>query len=115
MSADANWTYTYDVKGNLTEKDSTATGSLLHWIYVYNDANEMTEARQYDASGMLSQTVDYKYGVFGNLIQEAVTVSSTTTTRFAYDGSNIVASLDGSSSLTSRYVYADGVAQPIVR
>ena len=45
-------------KGNLTEKDSTATGSLLHWIYVYNDANEMTEARQYDASGMLSQTVD---------------------------------------------------------
>jgi RHS repeat-associated protein len=40
---------------------------------------------------------------------------STVTTRFAYDGENIWADLDGSNNLQVRYLYGDGVDQILAR
>ena len=40
--------------------------------------------------------------------------SSTGTTRFLYDGDNLVAEYDGSGNLLRRYVHGVGVDQPLV-
>ena len=37
------------------------------------------------------------------------------TTRFAYDGSNVWADLDGGNTVEARRVYGDGVDQPLAR
>jgi hypothetical protein len=67
----------------------------------------MTGANEYDADGgNLIKQATYKYDAFGNLIEEDVDPdgagpSGTTTTRFAYDGSNVWADMDLTSSPTA--------------
>jgi RHS repeat-associated protein len=62
----------------------------------------------------------YKYDVFGNRIEKAVDADGaggggTTTTRFAYDGIEIWADLDGSSNLQTRYIKGDAIDQIFAR
>jgi hypothetical protein len=80
----------------------------------------------------LQEEVDFKYDVFGNRIEKDVTQSGTTTVeRYALDwtagGSpatgvttdntswNVVADLNGSGSLTTRYLRGDAVDQLFAR
>jgi hypothetical protein len=41
-------------------------------------------------------------------------VAGTTTTRFAYDGLNLIADYNGANALQHRYVFGPGVDEPIV-
>src|SRR5260370_29230389 len=96
------------------------------WTYAYDNKNEMTEADQYNSSNVLQQKVVFKYDVFGNRVEKDV--NSTSTQRFAYDGWNpsqaggvgnanwqVWADLDGTSSLTTRYLHGDVVDQLFAR
>jgi len=84
MSADANWTYAYDNNGNLTQKHSVS--SAESWTYAWSSTNELTEAKHYDNFGSLSQTVDYAYNAFGDMVDQSIV--SGAKTRFAYNGWN---------------------------
>jgi RHS repeat-associated protein len=120
LSTDGTWDYVYDAKGNVTEKDSVSTAEK--WTYAYNNANELTQAKHYDASSALVLTANYKYDIFGNRAEKSVIAGGTTTTRYAYDmwnpakagslgtsGSDIWAVMNGSSSLTNRQLQGDGI------
>jgi len=84
--------FSYDANGNLT---SDGTNS-----YTYSSENRLTTAPGTTLS----------YDPLGRLFQ----VAGSSTTRFGYDGANMVAEYDGSNILQRRYVFAPGMDQPII-
>src|SRR5436309_4490415 len=67
--------------------------------------------------GTLLLSIDYKYDVFGNRIEQDKWTSGTghVVTRFAYDGSDVWADLDGSSNLTMRYLLGESIDERFAR
>ncbi|HZZ79558.1 MAG TPA: RHS repeat-associated core domain-containing protein [Gemmataceae bacterium] len=128
LTTDGTWDYTYDPKGNLIEKDSVSTSEK--WTYAFNNANELTEVKHFNTSGVLAETVDYKYDVFGEEIERDVTPtgSGTTTTKFAVNGWNPAlpapignenfstwAVLNAANVLQTREIFGDQVDQALAR
>src|ERR1700731_927546 len=78
---DGTWTYTYDANGNLTKK--TMGLSSTTWTYGYDVKNELTQAQEWTKDptngGSVELEEDFKYDVFGSLIETDSTVGSTTT------------------------------------
>ena len=127
LASDGVWDYGYDADGNIIEKDFIGTSE--HWTYGYDNANHLIEAKHYNTSGTLDDVADYSYDVFGNRVQKVVdddrvSPSSPVTQRYAIDGWNpakptpvgnenfdVLADLNGSSSLTTRYFRGDRVAE----
>jgi len=85
--------FTYDARGNLT-----ATGAAS---YGYDAFNRLTSA----GSATLS------YDPAGRLYQVS---ASPNTTRFLYDGLDVIAEYDGSNTLLRRYVHGPSFDEPIV-
>jgi len=124
LTYDGTWSYSYDGEGNEISKYKTGET----WTYGYDNKNQMISARD-TVSGTVATTAIYKYDALGNRIETDVTQSgATTTTRFAYDGWNpakgagtgnsnydVWAEMDGSSSLTTRYLRGDVVDQVFAR
>ena len=84
---------TYDVRGNMT---SLGNGTLE-----YDHSNRLT-ARDTD--------IDLKYDPTGRLHE----VAGTSTTRFLYDGTDIIGEYDASGNLISRYVHGPNLDEPLV-
>ena len=89
--------FTYDANGNLTGDGSSA--------YVYD-----TENRLVSASGATSASL--RYDPLGRLYETAGGAAGTT--RFLYDGDELVAEYDGSNALLRRYMHGHRVDDPMV-
>ena len=89
--------FTYDANGNLTGDGSSA--------YVYD-----TENRLVGASGATSASL--RYDPLGRLYETAGGAAGTT--RFLYDGDELVAEYDGSNALLRRYMHGHRVDDPMV-
>ena len=118
--------------GNLTKKVSLAG---VTWKYTWDNADHLTSARKYDedpdvygVSATLQAEVDYKYDVWGNLIERDADDNGDgvvdDTAQYVLDGwdpargsptglenYDVLADLDGSGSLTTRYLHGDAVDQ----
>ncbi|MFN3462433.1 MAG: RHS repeat domain-containing protein [Terricaulis sp.] len=85
--------FTYDGRGNLTSTSATS--------YSYDVYNRLTGAGSatlaYDPAGRLYQTV-----------------GGGVTTRFQYDGVDLIAEFNSSNVLQRRYVHGPGIDEPIV-
>jgi RHS repeat-associated protein len=118
LLTDGVWNYTYDADGNLVEKVGVATGpdKNITWTYTSNNENQMTTAVEVQGSTTLAN-VTYVYDALGNRIEEDVTGSSlpSQVTRFAYDGQNIWADLDGTNALVTRRLFLNAVDAVIAR
>ena len=117
LLSDGTWNYTYDADGNLIEKVGVSSGpdAGLTWTYTYENRNQMTSAVETQGSNTL-ETVTYRYDVFGNRIEEDVNNGSgLQITRFAYDGTNIWADLDGFNNLVTRRLYICPMEAPVAR
>jgi RHS repeat-associated protein len=131
LSSDGTWSYTYNDEGDLTKKSKGASAET--WTYGYDNKNELTwaEDRATDG-GTLLQRVEFQYDVYGDRVQKAVDSNGDgvidTTERYALEGFNpargsptgtenwdVCADLDGSSSLTTRYLRGDLVDQILGR
>jgi RHS repeat-associated protein len=90
--------FTYDQKGNVTwDGTNSYCDSSEHLLTGSGGTcSAPSIALAYDPAMRLSQ------------------LAGTTTTRFAYDGLNMIAEYNGSNALQRRYVFAPGVDQPIV-
>src|SRR5205823_2249429 len=111
---DGTWAYSYDNEGNLIQKTNHASGET--WTYGYDNANRMISAEdRVSNGGNLVQRLTFKYDVFGNRIEKDVTAATTTVTRFAYDGHEVWADLDGNNALQTRYLHGDEVDQLFAR
>ena len=106
LLADGVWTYTYDDAGAMVGKSKAGEA----WTYEYDLRGQMTSA----ASGTTS--VSYAFDALGNRLQRQQTVGGVTTTqRFAYDGGDVWADLDGSDAVTARRVFGDGPDEVLAR
>jgi RHS repeat-associated protein len=91
-------TYGYDANGNLTSK----TDSSGSWTYTWDYENRLTQASK---SGGV--TVNYSYDALGRRAQRTSSISGTT--RFVYDGDDVVRDLDGSGATVAEYLNGPGV------
>ncbi len=90
--------FTYDARGNLTAQ---SPGSYAGKAFGYDPLNQLVSANgatlSYDALGRLAKTV------------------GSATTRFLYDGEDMIAELPSSGTTVSRrYVHGPGTDEPIV-
>lgn len=88
--------FTYDANGNLTSDGSTA--------YVYDVENRLVSA-----SGARNATL--RYDPLGRLYE---TVGGGNTTRFLYDGDELVAEYNGSGTMLRRYMHGKNVDDPVL-
>lgn len=88
-------TFTYDANGNLASDGSTT--------FVYDIENRLV-----GASGARNATL--RYDPLGRLYESA----SSSTTRFLYDGDELIAEYDSSGTMLRRYMHGTGVDDPIV-
>ncbi len=111
MTSDGTYTYISDNVGNTIEK--TKGSGQDTWYYSYDNANELTSVAELSNGVTTTLLITYSYDVQGNLVQQQKWTSGTgtVTTRFAYDGANVWADLDGSNNLLVRYVFGDAPDQ----
>ena len=111
---DGTYTYSFDAEGNTTARWIAATTSALETEpgtgdtditkYAWDNRNRFASVTHYQNFGDApDQTVHFAYDAFNRWIGETVSVTSggTTTTHstgFAYDGTQIVLQFDGSGS-----------------
>ena len=88
--------YTYDATGNLTS-DGTFT-------YAYDYENRLITANKTGTSAA------YKYDSFGRRIEKTVGSAST---KFLYDGDQIIAEYDSSGNISAKYIFGPGIDEPI--
>lgn len=88
--------YAYDTNGNLTSDSSVA--------FTYDIENRLVAASGGLVAGL-------RYDPLGRLYE---TTGSGTTTRFLYDGDELVAEFDGAGTLLKRYVHGTAVDDPVV-
>lgn len=107
LTEDSLYTYTYDANGNTTGK--TAKADNAHTTYVYNAENQLAQVTMPD--GLVAA---YKYDTLGRRMEKVVsTGTTTTTTRYVYDGEDIIAVLDGNNALISRITHGAGIDEPL--
>jgi RHS repeat-associated protein len=95
-------TFSYDTNGNLISK----TDSGGSWTYAWDYENRLQRS---SLSGGV--TVSYSYDALGRPIQR---ISSTSgTTKFVYDGADVVRDLDGSGSTIADYLDGPGIDNTI--
>jgi RHS repeat-associated protein len=88
--------FTYDANGNLTSDGSTS--------FTYDIENRLVAA-----SG--AKTAGLRYDPLGRIYE---TTGAGGTTRFLYDGDELVAEFDGSGTILRRYVHGTAVDDPVV-
>ncbi len=104
--------YEYDDFGNQTKR---IMGAGKEWVYTWNGANQLTEAKLVD-DGATLRTVTFKYDPFGQRIEKKTVDGTVTTTHsYLYDGEDIALEYvdDGSTTTTTHYVHGPGIDEPL--
>jgi RHS repeat-associated protein len=113
ITTDGTWNYTYDNEGNRIKMVSIATGAT--WKFSYDNHNQLTAANYYSSDGgTLLAWVTYTTDALGHLIERDAS-SGQQTIRYAYDGDNAWADLDGSNNLATRRLFGPGADNPVVK
>jgi len=90
------WGLSYDQNGNTTQKGTQ------HFTYDYR--NQMVTAQD------LHTTIDYRYDPFGRRAQKVI---STNTTKYFYDGNQVIEERDNSNNVLKQYIYGNGIDEVI--
>ena len=101
MTANSNASYAYDYNGNTTSKTVSSATTDYAWDY----ENRMTSVTLPSSGG----TVSFKYDPFGRRIKK----SPTTTSIFAYDGDNLVETVNGTGGDVARYTDGWNIDEPL--
>jgi len=125
-------TYYYDSLGNRTRVDNGGTtsysrNSLNQYTsvggtgYIYDDKGNLTddgtyeyyydcENRLIDVNENGSAVASYKYDYLGRRVRRIVDGN---TTKYCYDGGQVIAEYDGSDNLLRKFIYGPGIDEPI--
>ncbi|MHB8412860.1 MAG: RHS repeat-associated core domain-containing protein [Candidatus Acidiferrales bacterium] len=102
LTSTSNASYSYGANGNTTSKtDSTGATN-----YTWDFENRLTSVTLPGAEG----TVTFKYDPLGRRIEK---VSPTTTSIFAYDGDNLVETVNSSGGVVARYTQGLNTDEPL--
>jgi RHS repeat-associated protein len=115
LTTDGSYTYTYDAAGNEIGKQSRTTADTVS--YTYDNANRLTSVVEKSDGVNVSLAVTYAYDVSSRRVEQDkwATGGTVTVTRFAYDGQNVWADLDGSNNILVRYLYGGTADQILAR
>jgi len=102
MTSNSNASYTYDYNGNTTSK--TVSGNTTNYSWDYE--NRLAQVTLPGTGG----TVTLKYDPFGRRIEK---ISPNATSIFAYDGDNLIETVNGSGTLVARYTQTQNVDEPL--
>jgi RHS repeat-associated protein len=105
MTSDGTWSYTYDSEGNVIRKTNPSTGET--WNYGYDNLNELVTVTDMVGTTTMTQAT-YVYDALGNRIEKDVwtqAAGTTTVTRYAYDGTQVWATMNSSNALQTRYIH----------
>ncbi len=105
LNTDDDFTYTYDLNGNLIQKVEIATSETTD--YIYDPENQLVEVKENSVT-----TVTYRYDGLGRRIEKDV--SGGVITRYVYDGEDILLEYDVTDTLTNRYTHGPGIDEPLI-
>jgi RHS repeat-associated protein len=119
LFSDGRYTYTYDDEGNLISRTEIATGDVRE--FTWDHRNRLVAVRDKQA-GMETQHIEYTYDIMNRRVAKSVdsdgdASTTATTTRFVYDGDNVLLEFDGSSSSIpgTRYLHGPNVDQVLAQ
>lgn len=102
LTATSNASYTYDSNGNTLTKTVGSNTTTYAWDY----ENRLTSVTLQGTGG----TVTFKYDPMGRRIEK---VSPTFTSIFAYDGDDLIETVNSSGAVVSRYAQTQNVDEPL--
>lgn len=118
LTNDGTFTYTYDAEGNRTGKTriSTASADDYETIFDWDHRNRLTSIISKDNVGTITKQVDYEYDVFNDRVAKIIDTdgadpAASVTTRYVYDGDNILAIVDDSGDVQQRILHGPSVDQ----
>ncbi|CBK41450.1 protein of unknown function, Rhs family [Nitrospira defluvii] len=111
LTADATHSYQYDDNGNLTRKTLLATGNYTQ--YTYDAENRLVKVEEFATGNPAAITIStYRYDGLGRRIEK---VANGQTTRYIYDGEDILLEYNGSNVLQATYTHGPGIDEPVSR
>jgi RHS repeat-associated protein len=107
LLSDDDYSYEYDANGNLiSDSEGTEVTTLA-----YDARSRLIRVTMPDGT-----VNEYAYDALGRRTGKEVTVGGeTTTTRYLYDGLDIVQELDGAGAVTANYVRSLNIDEPLAR
>jgi RHS repeat-associated protein len=102
LTTNSNASYTFDANGNTVSKTNSAGTTSYTW----NFENRLTGMTLPGTGG----TVSFEYDPFGRRIEK---ISPNTTSIFAYDGDNLVETVNASGGEVASYAQADNIDEPL--
>jgi len=109
LTEGANFTYTYDLNGNLTQKTFKVSGN--HTDYRYDAENRLIKVEEFAAGATTPGAVSsYRYDGLGRRIEK---VGNGMTRRYVYDAEDILLEYDGANALLARYTHGPGIDEPL--
>ena len=114
LTSDDNYTYVYDLNGNLTSKLAKAGTGLSNWEYVYDTLDQLIEVSQ---DSLVIES--YRYDAFGrrNLISTAEGAGLTIDVAILNDGSDRAIDITqggvGQAVPLRRYTHSGNVDEPL--
>jgi RHS repeat-associated protein len=115
LASGAGWNLSWDAEGNLTSATLASTNAV--WAYSYDNADHLTRAVYTPTpGGGATLSVSYYYDALGRKVERDVTTGgSTTVQRYAYNGDNVWADLDGSNNLKVRRFFSDRTDEVVAK
>ncbi len=101
---DPDFTYAYDLNGNLETKTAKVGGAVTDYTW---DAEDRLARIDLPGGGF----ADYVYDGLGRRIQKDV---NGTVTRYVYDGAAILLEYDGTNFLLARYTHGPGIDDAVM-
>jgi len=107
---DGQYTYVYDLNGNIIYKSNKANG--ISYTFEYSALNQLKKATVTSTplNGNILKVLEYKYDPAGRRIirtvVDNVNAAKSNTKKYYYDGSNILAELDAGNNLTASYTHS---------
>jgi len=108
LTANADYTFTYDAAGNLTQKQKTDGSETKN--YTFNARNQLIKVETLDQSSAVTKTLSFAYDPLGRRYSKTV---NGTLKRYVYDGSDIVGVLDSGGSTISTIAHSESVDTPL--
>jgi RHS repeat-associated protein len=117
LTGDGTFTYEYDDEGNRTKKTNASTSDSIE--YTWDQRNRLTKIVENDSLGSVTKQVDYTYDLFDRRIEKSVDAdgsgpNAAVAEHFAYDGADIVLTLDVNADVASRLLHGPAIDQVLV-
>jgi RHS repeat-associated protein len=110
LTEDNGYTYTYDVRGNLTQKQDKVSGART--VYTWNGRNQLVQVQHYpDAVAVVpDKTISYTYGPLDRRWSRN---EDGVSEHYVYDGQDRIGTLDASNNPVSQVTFGQSIDEPL--